>query len=892
MNKKYEISVIIPIYNIEKYLEKTIASIMKQTIGFSNIQLILVNDGSRDHSEDICLKYQKKYPKNVVYVKQENAGVSAARNNGLQYAEADYINMIDGDDKWEPKAFEVGLKMLKEHDEIDVVGFRMKYFEAKKGYHPLDINFDKDKIVDINQEWNSIQMAASTCLIRKSAIQDLRFDTRLSIMEDCKFMTQLIFQKQKIGLIGSACYLYRKRRNRSSAMQNVKHSKSWFLDTPIYAYLELIQQSKQMFQKVHPYLQAILMYDMQWKFDIVTDGVLSPEEKEEYEQYLLQTIQSLDNEMIGACKLIGINEKIFFLLAKGYSISDFHCDQKDVWFQSIRIGQVNELNIEFDNYVIKGNQVTFYGMKPVIPQVMDQVYLKDEAGKEYAFETYEVDEKSKEYSFVSFCRGVDRKGIRLTIDISNIKQLSIWGKNEQQTYRIHAQFGKYSALNSEFSGIYLRTKDCYLQFFEQEQRFQITKKGFFNKIKLETKCLLSLIQEKRYSSFIYRVSALIAKVFKTREIWLVSDRVQAAGDNGEAFYRYLMKRKDVKAKVYFVIDKKCYDYQRLKKEYKSILPNNSFQHKILYLISDKIISSHNDGNIVNLFGTGNHYIGDLYRFQYVFLQHGVTKDDLSTWINVNNRKIDLFVTCSMREYQSFVSGEYSYNFPKEWIQLTGLPRYDRLLEKDVNKEKIVLLMPTWRKSLVGTMDLKTGKYGSNLNFKTTEYYQFYNQLINHPRLLNGLAEYGYQLWFVPHVNMGNLIQYFDHNEQVTFINSKVDYSSLFKKGSLLVTDYSSVPFDFAYLRKPVIYCQFDVEQFFEGQVYTKGYYDYEKDGFGPVCSTVDETVTAILQSIENDCQLQKEYSQRVNSFFQYDDQKNCERVYEAIMKLSSGGEKK
>lgn len=83
MNYKYKFSIIIPIYNAKEYVEKTIRSVINQTIGFKkNIQLILINDGSTDESEDICLKYKRKYPENIVYYKKENEGVSKARNYG------------------------------------------------------------------------------------------------------------------------------------------------------------------------------------------------------------------------------------------------------------------------------------------------------------------------------------------------------------------------------------------------------------------------------------------------------------------------------------------------------------------------------------------------------------------------------------------------------------------------------------------------------------------------------------------------------------------------------------------------------------------------------------------------------------------------------------------
>ena len=101
---EYKISIIITLYNSEAYVEDVINSITKQTIGFENIQLILVNDGSKDNSEEICLKYKNIY-NNIVYIKQENKGVSAARNTGLKHIKGKYVNFIDSDDKWEKDVF-------------------------------------------------------------------------------------------------------------------------------------------------------------------------------------------------------------------------------------------------------------------------------------------------------------------------------------------------------------------------------------------------------------------------------------------------------------------------------------------------------------------------------------------------------------------------------------------------------------------------------------------------------------------------------------------------------------------------------------------------------------------------------------------------------------------
>lgn len=108
---------------------------------------------------------------------------------------------------------------------------------------------------------------------------------------------------------------------------------------------------------------------------------------------------------------------------------------------------------------------------------------------------------------------------------------------------------------------------------------------------------------------------------------------------------------------------------------------------------------------------------------------------------------------------------------------------------------------------------------------------------------------------------------------------------MFAESSIMVTDYSSTAFDFGYLRKPIIYCQGDKSEFFGSHTYTEGYFDYARDGFGKIVTTVEETVDSIIELLDNDCKVPDEYLARMNAFFPYNDKKNCERVYKEIKNL-------
>src|SRR5690625_6390556 len=109
-----------PIYNVEQYLEEAIESVVNQDIGFvDNVELLLLNDGSRDNSEEICLRYQAMYPGNIRYLPQENRGVSFTRNRGIALAQGKYTGLIDPDDKYRPDTLRTGGEFYADHEERD-----------------------------------------------------------------------------------------------------------------------------------------------------------------------------------------------------------------------------------------------------------------------------------------------------------------------------------------------------------------------------------------------------------------------------------------------------------------------------------------------------------------------------------------------------------------------------------------------------------------------------------------------------------------------------------------------------------------------------------------------------------------------------------------------------
>ena len=183
-------------------------------------------------------------------------------------------------------------------------------------------------------------------------------------------------------------------------------------------------------------------------------------------------------------------------------------------------------------------------------------------------------------------------------------------------------------------------------------------------------------------------------------------------------------------------------------------------------------------------------------------------------------------------------------------------------------------------------DPKTEIWHLRSDFESRTFYRFYNKLLNSEKLIEGLEHYGYTLQFLPHPALQPYVERFHQDKRVKFLGVNSTYREVFAKSRLVVTDYSSAVFDFAYLRKPVVYCQFDQQEVFSGShIYEKGYFDYQQNGFGEVVTDVNSTIDLILQYASNGCQLKEIYKKRIDSFFAFNDRNNCKRVLEKIMKM-------
>lgn len=369
----------------------------------------------------------------------------------------------------------------------------------------------------------------------------------------------------------------------------------------------------------------------------------------------------------------------------------------------------------------------------------------------------------------------------------------------------------------------------------------------------------------------------VSKVFKHyhKNFWLVCEDEYEARDNGYWMYKYI-RTHHKEQECFYAINPKSVDYKKVSK-YGNIIPYGTFKHWVYYLAAEKNISSQKGGK-PNAAACYLLEVNEWLKNTRIFLQHGVIKDDCK-WLHYEVTKFSMFICGAKPEYD-YVDEIYGY--PNGILKYTGLCRYDGLHNINVNKKQI-LIMPTWRNWF--NLNSKNSD-GKKENFETSEYLKKWNEVLKSPKLKEILKENELQLIFYPHRNVQKYIHCFKSDDDNIIIADwkKYDIQKLLKESALLITDYSSVFFDFVYMKKPLIFYQFDEERFRKTQ-YQQGYFDYHNNGFGKTFSDVDGVLKELEIKIKDGFEVKEEFLKEHSRYFPKYDNKNCERIYNAILRM-------
>ncbi len=218
-----KVSVIIPTYNLAKYLPEAIESVLNQT--FKDIEIIVVDDGSLDNEKEIVSRYAGMYPDKIRYFRQQNQGVSIARNKGIMEARGEYIAFLDEDDMWEPKKIEKQIRLFNNDSQISLVftnAFILKNGCISGSYIRPE---DKDKI-NQNIFYNIIMrdfIPFCSVMVRCSALKPMvLFDPTFPSAQDMEWLLRVIYNK-KVGYIDEHLATYRVHDKNVSRKLDMRH---------------------------------------------------------------------------------------------------------------------------------------------------------------------------------------------------------------------------------------------------------------------------------------------------------------------------------------------------------------------------------------------------------------------------------------------------------------------------------------------------------------------------------------------------------------------------------------------------------------------------------------------------------------------------------------------
>ena len=249
------VSIVIPVYNQEKYLKQTLDSVLKQT--YSTWECILINDGSSDDSVNIINKYASQ-DNRFIFINSENKGVSNARNLGLQQAKGDYILFLDGDDLIHPEKLQRAISNFQKNEDLSIIFNTTNYFQGtiENTLYPLKIEAELLNFSDLVLYWGEkIIIPIHSAILKKSLFEDISFDCELTAQEDWLVWLRLFQKKPKVLVLDAVLSYYRKHHESRTQIKSLEedHFKALqifekYMDADSYKVL-LLHQIKRYYKK-------------------------------------------------------------------------------------------------------------------------------------------------------------------------------------------------------------------------------------------------------------------------------------------------------------------------------------------------------------------------------------------------------------------------------------------------------------------------------------------------------------------------------------------------------------------------------------------------------------------------------------------------------------------
>ena len=842
-------SIVSAVHDVAPYLWDFIDSIERQTFDHRALEIVMVDDGSTDGSLAMLEAWRARSRLRVTVLHQENAGQGSARNAGLRHARGEWVTFTDPDDMLDRRFLEAADAFARANPGVDVMTPRvMLYDEARdriRNRHPRRWQFSRgDRVINLEREPNAFTGGSTTSIYRLDRIRriGLEYDVRIRpAFEDGHFAAAylLALPKPRIGVLRRARYIYRKREATTSTMQTVWQHPGRYSDIFEFGYLDLVRRGRSRDGGVPEWLQQVLVYELSWYFaenDSPSSRIqVPPALARRFHALLAELLGALDPAVIGQHRVRRLHPIWVDVMA--------HAFRPEAWHSTVVTRTRRDALMGLQRLTYR------YVGPPPDEEVLDTGRPIEPPWAKRADHPY--------FGAVSIHERIlwlpDRRDVEVRLDGRSIRIRS----DEPR------RAGGAASVRGRLASAVRAVSPRRLRAWRGANPHAV-------------------------GDALVRLHARTLGAVRYRDAWAVMDRIHDADDNGERLFEHLRdQRPDINA--WFVLEPGTPDWRRLRKAgVKRLIAHGSGEWRSLMLNARWLLSSHSDAPITRP--------ADVLRLQprpgwkLGFLQHGVIKDDLSPWLNQHDH--DLFVVSTVPERESIAADGTSYAVTRKEVRLTGLPRFDRLLRRAAEvapgDRSLVIVGPTWRNSLALPLERGTQRRDLRREFWDSDYVQRWLAIIEAPEIADAIRDRGWQLGFMPHPNLQEAFGQLTLPDHVIALHfAGTDVQGLYARLGLLVTDYSSVAFNAAYLDRPTVYYQFDRDELHAGgHVGRPGYFDYERDGFGPVTEDHDAAVAAIIASIHHGATPAQPYADRIAGTFPDRDGRACERVVAAIEELS------
>lgn len=874
MDFQYKVTVIVPVYNVEQYLRDCLDSLVAQTIDHSQMEVLLINDGSTDNSLDICYEYAQSYFMFKVFSK-ENEGLSATRNYGIKRAQGKYMMYLDSDDMLAPETVKSVTDFFDTvYDEVDLVTYLDQRYKngVKMNVHFRYKYLTKSGVYNLNDLPYITQTRVSVC-VKNMGDENHLFDTNPEFRhEDQEYNNYILSKKFKIGFCDKGEYIY--NRNETSIMS------IWMY--PLYIFESSMSYYEKLFGqyngKVPRYIQAMYLHDLNWKLvgNVLYPFHYSGEQYKKAVSRIHSLLNYIDSDLIVNHPTMDNFHKHYWLSLKenAHPCLMIQKDGTYVYLDGKKIYSRKNFEIILHKIRIENGEVFLMGFvkspifchleeKPIVKFIINNGAEKQQAELFLSVHSYYkasvVTNKFWAFKFRHKTDGLNSLNITVTVD--GVELPTVFWVMKVGVFNSKLGIDSYVRGNTKISLLN-------------------NNKLLFEKINSDNIYKFELKQTEKFKNDkeVYRLRKESLEYRKNHRVWLYSDLYTVRKDNG--YYQFIndFGHSD-NVERYYVYDRDFADIQDLfTDEQKGFLVKfGSEKHKLLYLSAEYVLSGFFGFTPISPFKTEENeakYL-DIIKFKTIYLQHGVLHASLYQMNAAERCRADKIVVSSQFEIDNYVN---KYNYEPCDIVPTGMSRYDHIDRHAPAKNKI-LFAPSWRNYL--TASDEPSKWTTILyKLINSDYYKNMCKFLNSPDLHKALEDNDLYLDFKPHpIIFESVKDIFSFNsDRVVVIKSDVNVTDY----KLFITDFSSYVFDYACLSRPIMYFVPDMPQFKSGMNhYRELDLPFEK-AFGNLTTDPEAATEEVIRIINNNFVADELYKERMDSFFVPLD--NCaEKLYRYLI---------